>query len=307
MLQYCSLDEFNLKDVWLTIGTFDGVHLGHQTIIQKLVSSARSAQRPAVVLTFHPHPVVVLRHPDEAYYLTSPEERTSLIADLGVEALFFMPCTREVANISARDFMTDLNKQMTINHLLVGSDFALGRDREGDASYLRMLGAELGYSFDVCSITQDVGKKVSSSLVRSALSKGEVEQARQLLGRPYQVSGKVVHGDGRGRLIGIPTANLEIWEKKMIPKTGVYATQACVDSHQWPSVTNIGFRPTFENQLGIPQVESHILDFNQDLYGKTISLSFISRLRDEQRFPDIKALIDQIDRDIIKTLLIVKK
>lgn len=300
MQHYQSLDDIHLHGAWLTIGSFDGVHQGHQAIIKILTAGAQASGVPAVVLTFHPHPAVILRNRQEPYYLTSPEERAARLGDLGVDVVITHPFSREFASQSAIEFMQRLKNQTNLLHLLVGYDFALGRNREGDPEALRRLGHELGYSLDIMEPVYNGGQVISSSQIRSALTEGRIEEANHLLGWTYQVSGKVVHGDGRGRTIGIPTANLEPWPGKLLPRTGVYACLAHIEGRTWQAVSNIGVRPTFENQPPTPRLETHLLNFNADLYQSQVSLTFVKRLRDEQRFPDVSSLIAQIHRDILQ-------
>jgi riboflavin kinase / FMN adenylyltransferase len=300
---FLSLDEVALSDSWLTIGSFDGVHLGHQAIVGELVSGAHIAGLPAVVLTFFPHPAVVLRNRQEFYYLTSPDERAELLGHLDVDLVITIPFTHDLASMSAFDFMAMLRKRLHPSHLWVGYDFALGHNREGDVPRLRQLGQELGYSLNVMQPIQTDGNDspleiISSSSIRAALAGGDLAKVGRQLGRPYSIKGEIVHGDGRGRLLGVPTANLELWPHRVLPKTGVYVCQAQIDDQIFGAVSNIGFRPTFENQPATPRVETHILDFDRDLYGKTIRLDFLHRLRDELRFSSIDMLVAQIQADI---------
>jgi len=298
MQHYRSLYDVKLQGTWLTIGSFDGVHRGHQAILQKLTAGAHENGAPAVVLTFFPHPALVLGKRSDPFYLTSPEERAELMGELGVDVVITEPFTHETANITAHDFMSRLSAQLGLRSLWIGHDFALGKGRQGDAEMLARLGGEFGYSLHVVAPVKDHGETISSSLVRQALAEGQVEEAGRLLGRPYRVPGRVIPGDGRGRTIGIPTANLDVWSERVIPKSGVYACRAWVDGQVWNAVTNVGVRPTFESQTVSLRVETHLLDYNQDLYGREVALDFIARLRDEQRFPNVQALVEQIQQDI---------
>jgi riboflavin kinase/FMN adenylyltransferase len=298
MQHYDSLEGLQLTDAWLTIGTFDGVHLGHQEIIRKMSAGAHAMRAPAVVLTFFPHPAQVLRGVQGPYYLTTPQERAELIGSLGVDVVVTHPFTKDVAARSARDFMGDLHRHLAMHCLCVGHDFALGRGREGNIPALEKMGQALGYVVHVLEPVTIGGQVISSSRIRSALAEGDLETANRLLGRDYRVSGPVVHGDSRGHTIGIPTANLEVWPERILPRPGVYACRAHLGGRNWPAVTNIGYRPTFENRPVLPRVETHLLEFGQDLYGREMELSFVARLRDEQRFPDVQALAAQIQEDI---------
>ena len=298
MQHYWSLESVSLKDAWLTIGSFDGVHRGHQKIIRNLTAGAHRVGAPAVVLTFYPHPSEVLSKRQGSFYLTTPEERAALLGEWGVDYAITHPFNLKIAALSAYDFMAYLKKYLGLRRLFVGNDFALGHGREGTVPRLEQLGDGFGYYVNVIPPFKIGDVTVSSSQVRTALAEGDVQQADLLLGRPYRVSGEVVPGDGRGRTIGIPTANLSIWSKRVIPKVGVYVGRARVDGCAWGAVINVGVRPTFESQPVLPRVEAHLLDYNQELYGKEVRLDFIARLRDEQRFPNVQALVEQIHRDI---------
>ena len=298
MQHFGSLDDAQLPNCWLTIGSFDGVHLGHQEIVRKLVGGAHAEGLPAVVLTFSPPPAVVLQKRLHPAYLTSPTERAGLLGQLGVDVVITHPFTLELANTGAAEFTTWVHQHLHFSHLYVGYDFALGRGRQGNVAFLKEYGMQLGYTMNIQEPISNGGQVISSSQIRRALAEGEMSQANRLLGRPYRLSGKVVHGDGRGRTIGIPTANLALPAERVVPKSGVYVCLAQVEQVAFPAVTNIGVRPTFENQPVLPQVETHLLDYNQDLYGKHIDLDFVERLRDEQRFASIESLVNQIQSDI---------
>lgn len=298
MQHYWSIEDVYLQDSWLTIGSFDGVHKGHQQILRDMTASAHQANSTAVVLTFHPHPAVVLGKRSDPFYLTSPEERASLLAQLGVDIVLTCPFNLHVARTSANDFMHELSKHLHMNQLWVGYDFALGKNREGDVPTLKHLGQTLGYEVHAIHPVKLQGEIISSSAIRAALGNGDVAKASELLGRPYQVSGEIVHGDGRGRSIGIPTANLEVWAERAVPKVGVYVCKAHVHGKTIGAVTNIGVRPTFENQSTSPTVEAHLLNYDGDLYGKRMKLDFVARLRDERRFESIESLVHQINTDI---------
>jgi len=300
-----SLNEASFTHAWLTIGSFDGVHLGHQSIVRQLVSRAHTAGSPAVVLTFHPHPAVVLRGKTGDIYLTLPEERAQIFGILGVDGVIIEPFTLELSATSAIEFVARLKNRLGLRHLMIGHDFTLGRAREGDFSVLSRLGKEHGFDVEEVEVVQFEGEVISSSRIRFMLEAGEVSRAAQWLGRPYRVSGTVVPGDQRGRTIGIPTANLSVPSGKIRPTSGVYACQAWVDGRAWAAAVNIGVRPTFDGQGTPLHLEAHLLDFSGDLYGQTVSLDFIERLRAEQRFTNVQALIAQINMDINRTREII--
>jgi riboflavin kinase/FMN adenylyltransferase len=255
-------------------------------------------QAPVVVITFFPPPAVVLGKRVKPSYLTTPDERASLLGGLGVDIVITHPFDSQVAITPAKDFMSNLKVKLGLECLMVGYDFALGRDREGDVDFLTSLGKQLGYSVKAIPPLKIGAEIISSSLIRRTLSVGQVKRAARFLGRPYRITGEVVPGDGRGTTIGIPTANLNIWSSRAIPATGVYVCQALVDGDTLAAVTNIGVRPTIDPKSDLTWVEVHLLDFNENIYGKVIQLDFIDRLRDERRFPDIQTLVDQIHQDI---------
>ncbi len=308
MQQFSSLQEARAQKAWLTIGAFDGLHLGHQKILKDLTAAAHAQHAPAVVLAFYPHPVEVLRGPRNSFYLTSPEEKAEQINSFNVDLLITHPFDQTTVNTSARDFVALLKKRLEIQQLWVGHDFALGHNREGDFAALQKFGLEMDFTVHLVEPVELDGEVVSSSLIRTLLAEGDVTQAARMLGRPYSLSGEVVGGAKRGRSIGIPTANIKIWEKRAVPASGVYVTWASLGGKRWGAVTNIGVRPTFEDKLVAPVVETHILDYDGgDFYGQTLYLEFISRLRAEQRFAGVDELLAQIHKDIEAARVVLKK
>lgn len=300
MRHFQSLEGVQLQDTWLTIGTFDGVHRGHQEIVRSLVSKAHADGSEAVVLTFYPHPAVVIGKRQNPSYLTTPEERAELLGALGVDVVVTFPFTPQVSKISAQEFINLLNSHLGMRHLTVGPDFALGHNRVGNYQYLSEAGGELGFNVSIFNPVEIDGQVVSSSRIRAALREGEIGEVNNLLGRPYFVKGQVVPGDGRGHTIGIPTANLSMWFERALPKSGVYVTWGIFNGNTYGSVTNIGSRPTFTSENERLQVEAHLLDFNDQIYGLEVQLDFISHLRDEQRFSGVDTLINQIQQDILQ-------
>lgn len=294
-----SLEAVSIDRSWVTIGSFDGVHLGHQAIIHRLTSGARKEGIPAVVVTFHPHPAVVLGKVSQASYLTTPEERVALLGELGVDTVITLLFDQQLANLSAAEFMHMLTSRLGIRHLCVGYDFALGRGREGDVPRLRQIGEQLGYNLTIVEpVTNGEDNPISSSLIRRLISAGDLRKAARMLGRNYQTSGLVVHGDGRGKQLGFPTANLEVWAERLMPPSGIYATWTWIAGVRYPSVANLGIRPTFDLQSPTPRLEVYILDWREDLYGQEIQVEFVEQLREEVRFASVEALIAQITTDI---------
>ena len=298
MRHYWSFDGVHLQDSWLTIGTFDGVHRGHQEIVRTLSAGAHADGSQAVVLTFYPHPAIILHKREDPFYLTTPEERAEIIGEVGADVVITLPFTPQMASTSARTFVSNLKSHTGMVHLIVGPDFALGRDRGGDVNTLGELGKELSYTVSTINPVEVEGEVVSSSRIRRALAKGDLDQVNLLLGRPYFVSGQVVPGDGRGHEIGIPTANLSLWMDRALPKTGVYVSQSTVNGRTYGAVTNVGVRPTFSSHSTATQVETHLLNFKEPIYGQQIKVNFLTRLRDEMRFSNVQSLVDQIKQDI---------
>ena len=299
MQHVTSLEELRLaQPAYLTIGAFDGVHLGHRALISGLVAEAHAAGRMAAVLTFFPHPSVFLRGRRPSFYISTPEEKADYLAQLGVDAVVTHPFNAEVAAIKAGDFVQRLVTLARMVELWCGADFALGHNREGTVEFLQAEGERLGYRVRVIPPVLFDGEVISSTRIRQTLRDGAVEQAARYLGRPFRLTGEVVQGAQRGRTLGIPTANLAIWDERAVPAVGVYACRAYQADWQGQAVVNIGFRPTFEGAEPRPVIEAHLLDFSGDIYGQPLTLEFIARLRPEFKFPGVDALRAQIQRDI---------
>ena len=305
MQHYRSLEEVNLQNSWLTVGVFDGVHRGHQQIIEKITAGAHANDAPAVVLTFHPHPTSVLSG-REIKCLTLPDERADLLAQLGVDAVITEPFTRELSQVSAYDFMSWLKRQLGLKHLLIGYDFALGKGREGNAARLAEIGLELGYSVDVIPALAEESGVISSTAIRKLIEVGDVAEAARRLGHLYSLHGPVIRGDGRGRTINVPTANIEYPSEKMIPAKGVYACWAYLKGRQYLAATNIGTNPTFTPDKQTLNVEAYLLDFDEEIYGEDLRLEFVTRLRDELTFESVEELVAQIWQDVNATRRILQ-
>ena len=297
--------EFGLTEISrdpasvVTVGTFDGVHLGHQAILRYLIDRAGVQQGRSVVLSFSPHPREVV-HGEEVPLLTTPDERADIIESLGIDRFVVIPFTSEFSRLHAEEFVRQiLIERVGLREIVIGYDHAFGRDRRGDAQLLSRLGEELGFSVDVIPPQVVHQHVVSSSEIREMLaSDGNVSLAAEMLGRPYSLHGKVVHGDRRGRQIGYPTANLSIENRrKIIPAVGVYAVRVGVPGREslLDGMMNIGYRPTFgESRLTL---EVHILEFEGDLYGRDLRVEFVARLRDERKFDSVEALVEQLSLD----------
>ncbi len=297
---------YNLSDAALeqpsivTIGVFDGVHRGHQHLLAPLVAEAHATGRLAVVLTLFPHPDVVLRGLTGRHYLTTSEQKARLLGELGVDVVITHPFDDTVRHIRAADFVNQLLEHLKMTSLWLTSDFAMGYKREGNFAYLSAQGAQKGFEvrqIDLLSTSTDDGTSViSSSKIREALRTGHVEQAADWLGRPYRVEGIVVHGDHRGRELGFPTANMDVWSEQVLPANGIYACWALLGNERFMAVTSLGIRPQFGGDTVF--VEPYLLDFNRDIYGQKLSLDFVRWLRDEAKFSSIDALVEQIRMDV---------
>lgn len=298
MLHTRDLESLSLVGAYLSVGVFDGVHRGHRAILEPMVAAARAVGATAVALTFDPHPAVVFSGPREGFLLTSPDERAVYLERLGVDVLITYPFSRDAAATPARQFVEVLKRHLGFSKLWVGHDFAMGYKREGDVPTLKALGAEMGFEVHAIAALENGEGPISSTRIRQHLAAGEVESANALLGRPYSLRGVIIRGDGRGRTIGIPTANLQLSPDRATPANGVYAGWAVVGKERVMAVTNIGVRPTFEHAAPRRTLEAHLLDFDRDLYGLEIELEFTARLRGEQKFSGVDALVTQIHADI---------
>jgi riboflavin kinase/FMN adenylyltransferase len=296
-----AFENLNIEKSWVTVGSFDGVHLGHQALAKTLATSAHRQGSQAVVVTFSPHPAVFFKRVPEAYSLTSPRERERLLHEAGIDKVVTVEFNQQVANLPAADFMKMMKIALGLTHLVAGFNFALGRERSGDIPALKELGKQLGYKVVVIEPQKINSEVISSSQIRKLLADGELTRANQCLGRPYSLEGYVIHGEHRGHHLGFPTANLDIAADRLLPARGVYASKAIVDGKSFTAVTNIGVRPTFENPLPTPRVEPHLLDQQEDLYGKYLRLELIEFLRPEKAFDSPDDLIAQVKRDIQKT------
>ena len=284
----------------VTIGVFDGVHRGHQHLIRRLVEEARASGRLAVVLTFFPHPDVVLRGLKGRYYLTTPEQRAEYLGKLGVDTVITLPFDDDFRQIRAAAFVDMMRAHLNLSSLWVGSDFALGYKREGNVDFLRAQGEAKGFSVQVIDLLMaQADGAISSTAIREALLVGEVDQARDWLGRTYTLTGEVVHGDHRGRELGFPTANMDIWEHQVIPANGIYAGWATLGSERFMAATNVGIRPQFDGDD--VRVEAYLLDFDRDIYGQQLTFSFEKYLRPEMKFDGLEGLIAQINADVQTT------
>ena len=279
-----------------TIGNFDGVHRGHQLLVGQVVGVTRSLGCRSVVVTFWPHPRLVLPGQQFLGYLTTLEERQRVLGSLGVDVVLTLPFTLEVAALAPDVFIEQLQRVVPLRALIVGADFRFGHRRTGDVALLEKLSGMYGFIIQRIERLGDADRDISSNSLRKWLVGGDVERARGGLGYPYALSGIVVHGDHRGRTLGYPTANIVPPREKVVPRAGIYAAVALHQGVSYVAAVSIGRRPQFDGQD--QRVEAYLLDFSGDLYGQQIELQFIKRLRDELRFPSVTLLIDQIARDV---------
>jgi riboflavin kinase/FMN adenylyltransferase len=281
----------------IAIGVFDGVHRGHQAVMRDLTTEAAERGLVSVALTFDPHPLEFVAPERAPDLLTTVEQRAALLAECGVEILGVLPFL-EIRDLDPRVFVTEiLSLRLRASMVAVGENFRFGRDRGGDPALLTELGRSNGFTVEVVKMLGDGGAEgtISSTRIRELLADGDVAKASLLLGRPFILAGPVIHGDARGHSIGFPTANLHVPERMATPADGVYAAWAEVDGRRHRAVVNIGVRPTF----GVSQrtIEAHLLDFDDNLYGKVLTLGFVQRIREERRFDAIDALVAQITAD----------
>jgi riboflavin kinase / FMN adenylyltransferase len=283
-------------DTAVTIGVFDGVHIGHRRVIADLVALARSAGLDAGILTFDPHPLSILA-PDRApLMLTSIDQRVDQFRQLGVRITGVLNFP-DIRQMPADEFCEAvIHRALRARHVVVGADFRFGRDRGGDVDLLATEGERLDFVVSVVDMFGDLDGVVSSTRIRQLIGDGMVEEAAALLGRPYELAGRVVEGDKRGRTIGFPTANIAVPPDRQIPGRGVYAGWATSGDGTFPAAINVGSRPTFDG-LGTT-IEAHLLDYSGDLYGEFLALSFNVRLREEVRFDGVEALTEQIRTDV---------
>jgi riboflavin kinase/FMN adenylyltransferase len=288
-----------LRRVVLTLGNFDGVHLGHRAIVQRAVSEARAVGGQVVVLTFHPHPVAVLAPERSAPLLQSLRDRLALLRDLGADVTVVQRFTPRFAALEPEAFVRDfLGTHLELLHVVVGYDVSFGRGRAGSVETLRALGPQLGFAVDAVGPVTVGEEQVSSTALRRMIAAGDVRSAQALLGRRFTLRGRVVRGEQRGRTLGFPTANLHKRRDLLLPADGVYAVRARLGGRTYPAVLNIGVRPTFGTLQRT--VEAHLLDFDQPLYGRWLVLELVDRLRGEQRFAGPEALRQAIAADVTR-------
>ena len=285
----------------LAIGNFDGVHLGHRALLERLAADARRLGLPAAVMTFEPHPRELFS-PDQApARLTSLREKLALLESCGIEEVFLLHFSRKLAGLTAEEFIErGLVQGLGVRHLIIGDDFRFGKGRAGDFAMLQAAGQQHGFGVEAMHTIEINGERVSSSAVRDVLGAGDLEHAARLLGRPYSISGRVIHGNKIGRKLGFPTANIQL-KRKRVALTGVFAaTVSGLDKRFLPGAASLGVRPTLGQGLR-PVLEVHLFDFDREIYGSHVSVHFLHKLRDEAKYDSLEALTAQIARDVQAT------
>ena len=288
------------KSAVITIGNFDGVHLGHQALFHEVIEKADAIGGTSVAMTFEPHPMRILKHNNHPPLITLYEQKAELIERTGIDVIVCVPFTKEFASLTAREFIEDLLfRKIGMKAIVVGEDYSFGKNREGTLDLLKTFAGEMNFEVivaDWIKMSRKLPDRISSTRVRELVMAGQMQDAHKMLGRHYQIRGIVVTGRDRGgKLLGIPTANINLHDE-LCPKTGIYAVTVERENKQLKGVANIGYSPTFDDHEFT--VEVHILDFDQDIYGEKIRVNFIQRIRDEKKFAGIDELIEQIHRDI---------
>jgi len=304
---YLGLDGLtaSMANPVVTIGAFDGIHLGHQQLIERVKARASELDGTGVLLTFEPHPQRVIAPGTAPPLLTSREEKIPLLEETGLDAVVILPFNRELSEMEAEDFVSGiLCEAIGVRFLVLGHDHAFGKGRRGRPELLRLMAPDHGFDLEVVTAVRENGDPITSTLIRNHLHDGDVEKARNLLGRPYGVKGLVEKGEQRGREIGWPTANIA-WPfpEKCTPGDGIYAVRTVVRDHVLAGACSVGVRPTFG--VGTRTIEVHILDFDDDIYGESVEVRFHRKIRDEVAFDGVDALVKQIERDVVEARTIL--
>ena len=284
---------------FVTIGTFDGLHLGHRRVIEAVISSARESGGVSIVITFDPHPRSIFGTYEYPLLLTSTEHKIRLLEQTGLEKCIIIKFTPEFADITAGEFIDILNQKLELKKIILGHNSGFGKKREGSVSFVRAAAEKLGFELEVIAPVEIEGVQISSTLIRKYIHSGELELAAECLGRKFQTLGTVVKGDTLGRKLGYPTANIDP-HNEVIPPSGVYAVRVALEGKKYTGILNIGYRPTIKGDQPMSQaVEVHIFDFEGDIYGRDIEITYEKWIREETRFPNKKDLVAQIKKDEI--------
>jgi riboflavin kinase/FMN adenylyltransferase len=285
----------------LAIGNFDGLHLGHRALLERLTATARQHGLPPAVMTFEPHPRELFTPEQAPARLTSLREKLALLDSCGIEEVYLLHFSRKLAGLTAEEFIERvLVRGLSVRHLIIGDDFRFGKGRAGDFGMLQSAGQQHGFGVEAMHTIEIGGERVSSSAVRDALGAGNLEHAARLLGRPYSIAGRVIHGDKIGRKLGFPTANIQL-KRKRVALTGVFAaTVSGIDKRFLPGAASLGVRPTLGAGLR-PVLEVHLFDFDREIYGSHVTVHLLHKLRDEAKYDSFEALTAQIARDVQAT------
>ncbi|WP_226665627.1 bifunctional riboflavin kinase/FAD synthetase [Metabacillus litoralis] len=302
-----SFNKVDFEKMVLALGYFDGVHKGHQKVILKAKEIADELGVKSAVMTFNPHPLVVLRKQKAIDYITPLEDKIQIIEDLNVDILFVVEFTKEFAALLPQQFVDDFIINLNVKHVVAGFDFTYGHLGKGTMETIPFHSREQ-FSYTTVEKQTDHDRKISSTLIREVIRSGDVSYAQTLLGRPHSTIGTVIHGDKRGRTIGFPTANVEVINDYIIPPTGVYAVTLKVKNQVYEGVCNIGYKPTFHDEKSVkPSVEVHIFDFSDEIYGEKVTVFWFKRIRSEQKFNNVDELIQQISLDKEATIQFFEK
>jgi len=306
---YCSIDGIpRQKNSILTIGTFDGIHLGHRKIIDELVRRAQKKKVRSVLITFSPHPQTVLKtRKPVVKLLTTVEEKIQILDGLGMDVMFVIPFSLEIARMEPLDFVKEIVvRYVGVSEFIIGYNHAFGKERKGEKGLLQQAGKRFGFSVDVVPPVEIAGKTVSSTRIRNLLAQGRIREANSLLGRNYSLEGRVVRGNHLGREIGFPTANIRVMdENKLVPSDGVYAVFVHIGEERRAGMMNIGFKPTVAGTQR--SMEIHIHDFSGDLYNHRLKIECVDRIRNEIRFDSVNTLASQMAADKEKTIALLSK
>lgn len=291
------LKREDLPETSTAIGFFDGVHQGHKKVIDEAIKEAKKKSLQSAVITFYPHPSVVLKkEAAHTHYITPLAEKEEILEKMGVDRLYIVEFNKDLSHLSPEEFVEHFLINLNIRHVVAGFDFTFGHKGKGNMNDFPRYTKE-PISFTVIEKVEEEGEKVSSTKIRQCMDEGDIEQANQLLGRPLTIRGKVITGDKRGRTIGYPTANLDISEDYYLPKVGVYAVKVVIEDQRWNGMANLGFKPTFQEKQIRPTLEVHLLDFQGDLYGKTVKVEWHTFIRNEKKFNGIDELLANLKRD----------
>ncbi|PZC42490.1 MAG: riboflavin kinase / FMN adenylyltransferase [Chloroflexi bacterium] len=296
--------EKDLRDSFITIGVFDGVHLGHKHLATKLIESAIKNRKSSGIITFKNHPAAVINPRFQPDFLTSFETKLDLLKDTGVDFVSAITFDQKIADLTAKDFLRLLKNRLGMKGLVVGPDFQMGKNREADTVKLATLGSELGFVLEVVDVQTKGKNQVRSTMIRNLISNGNVKNASVMLGRKFSLEGSVITGMKRGKSLGFPTANLKINNDIARPSNGIYATVATISGVRYPAATSVGTNPTFGGKE--QTVETYILDFDKNIYGQSLSISFFEKLRNEITFNGVDNLIAQMESDVSEVRKLTK-